>query len=108
MIEYVFVVIYFMLILDFLGCHLTLMINVHLIVTMVLHDHCVPLGTLDLGMDSRLISLKERWVENHQQDTWERSHIPYKGHQKFHTEPYKAILGVGFPLHKPYPYSLHR
>ena len=24
------------------------------------------------------------------------------------TEPYKAILGVGFPLHKPYPYSLHR
>ena len=21
---------------------------------------------------------------------------------------YKAILGVGFPLHKPYPYSLYR
>ncbi len=24
------------------------------------------------------------------------------------TEPYKAILGVGFPFHKPYPYSLYR
>ena len=24
------------------------------------------------------------------------------------TEPYKAILGMGFPLHKPYPYSLYR
>ena len=23
-------------------------------------------------------------------------------------EPYKAILGVGFPLHKPYPYCLYR
>ena len=23
-------------------------------------------------------------------------------------EPYKAIWGVGFPLHKPYPYSLYR
>ncbi len=21
---------------------------------------------------------------------------------------FQAILGVGFPLHKPYPYSLHR
>ena len=25
-----------------------------------------------------------------------------------YTEPYKAILRVGFPLHKPYPYSLYR
>ena len=24
------------------------------------------------------------------------------------TEPYKAMLGVGFPLHKQYPYSLYR
>ena len=24
------------------------------------------------------------------------------------TKPYKAILGMGFPLHKPYPYSLYR
>ena len=30
------------------------------------------------------------------------------GTQNGGTEPYKAILGVSFPLHKPYPYSLHR
>ena len=24
------------------------------------------------------------------------------------TVAYKAVLGVGFPLHKPYPYILHR
>ena len=30
------------------------------------------------------------------------------GTQNGGTEPYNAILGLGFPLHKPYPYSLHR
>jgi len=33
------------------------------------------------------------------------------GTQNGGTEPYKsykAILGIGFPLHKPYPYSLYR
>ncbi len=29
------------------------------------------------------------------------------GTQNGGTEPYKAILGVGFPLHKPDPYSLY-
>ena len=30
------------------------------------------------------------------------------GTQNGGTEAYKAVLGVGFPLHKPYPYSLYR